>query len=103
MTETDAEQSVADIEQTVADAEAKGYYGETPDYDRDAYTLTTGPDSPSSLEATLTAKRAEIEEQLSGLKERAEAKVTSAKAAHESRSSARQSRRAGASSAGEES
>jgi hypothetical protein len=74
-----AESTLEDVEQTVAGAEEQGYYGETPDYDRDAYTLTTGPESPSSLEATLAAKKAEIDAQLDALKERAKERAASAK------------------------
>ena len=46
-------QSLEDIEQLVAESEEQGYFGETPDYDRDAYTLQTF-ESPSTLDVTLT-------------------------------------------------
>jgi hypothetical protein len=80
-------------ESTVAEAEAQGYLGDAPDYDRDAYTLTTGPDSPSSLEALLEAKQAEITAQLDELKARASERVSQAKAAHSQRAAARQAKR----------
>jgi uncharacterized protein involved in exopolysaccharide biosynthesis len=86
---------MTEAESTVAEAEEQGYYGETPDYDRDAYTLTTGPESPSSLEATLEAKQAEIDAQLAELKERAKGAKSKAKAAHEERSAARTARKEG--------
>lgn len=94
------QQSLEDIEGVVADSEEKGYLGETPDYDRDAYTLRTGPESPSTLEATLEAKRAELDAQLdeakergkeraAGAKSKASSRASDAKAGHEERKTAR--------------
>ena len=81
------------LEEEAAEAEEKGYRGETPPYDRDAYTLRTGPDSPSTLEATLDAKRAELDAQLDEFKEHASARVDTAKAKRGERKAARQSRK----------
>lgn len=88
----ETEAMVADMEEEAAEAEEKGYRGETPDYDRDAYTLRTGPDSPSSLEATLDAKRADIDAQLDEFKANAKTRVEGAKAKHAERKTARQSK-----------
>lgn len=95
MTESTVDTSahVEALEQEAAEAEEKGYRGETLDYDRDAYTLRTGPDSPSTLEATLDAKRAELDAQLDEFKERASARVDAAKTKRGERKAARQSRK----------
>jgi hypothetical protein len=90
---TAAPETLEDVEQTAADAEEKGYYGETPEYDRDAYTLKTGPESPSTIEATIAAKRAELEAQEHELTERAKGAKGKAKAGHDERKTARQSAR----------
>jgi hypothetical protein len=97
MTETtaNADAQVEAMEEEAAEAEAKGYRGDGPEYDRDAYTLRTGPDSPSALEATLDAKRAELDAQLDEFKERVSARADSAKAKHGERKAARQSKREG--------
>lgn len=101
MTETkDASASASgaearDVEAVEQEAQEKGYYGETPDYDRDAYTLQTGPESPSTLEATLAAKRADLDAQFNEFKESAKTRAEGAKAKHEERKAARQSKREG--------
>ena len=84
---------MTEAESPAAEAEEQGFFGEAPDYDRDAYALTTGPDSPSSLEAALEAKQAELTAQLDDLKARAKERAagakTKAKAGHEERKTAR--------------
>jgi hypothetical protein len=59
--------SVDDLESARADAEEQGYQGTTPEYDRDAYTLNTGPESPNALEGHLAGKQADIDAQLDEL------------------------------------
>jgi hypothetical protein len=84
---------MTEAESPAAEAEEQGFFGEAPDYDRDAYALTTGPDSPSSLKAALEAKRDELTAQLDELetraKERASGAKAKAKAGHEERKAAR--------------
>jgi hypothetical protein len=80
---------MTEAESPAAEAEEQGFFGETPDYDRDAYALTTGPDSPSSLEATLEAKQAELTAQLDDLKARAKDRAEGAKAKAGERKAAR--------------
>jgi peptidoglycan hydrolase CwlO-like protein len=64
--------TVEEAEARVQEDQERGYRGHTHDYDRDAYTLKTGPESPNALEATLEAKRADAEAQLDELHEHAE-------------------------------
>lgn len=91
----DTSAHVEALEDEAAEAEEKGYRGETPPYDRDAYTLRSGPESPSTLEATLDAKRAELDAQLDEFKEHASARGDAAKAKRGERKAARQSKREG--------
>lgn len=65
--------------ESVEEAEARGFRGQADERDRSEYALTTGPDSPDTLQATLEAKRADIDAQLDELAERAKARAESAK------------------------
>ena len=86
-------ESVEDVEAVVEEAEAQGYRGTADERDRDEYALTSGPESPSALEARLGAAKAEVDAQLDELKERGQARAQSARAAHTERKAARQSKR----------
>jgi hypothetical protein len=67
-------------ETAAVDPLEQGYQGDMPEYDREAYTLATGPDSPSSLDAWLEAKQAEVTQQLDDLKARAKEGAEAVKA-----------------------
>lgn len=58
-------------ESAIEEAQAKGFFGEADPRDRDEYALTSGPESPSALEASLAAKQSEIEAQTEDLSARA--------------------------------
>jgi hypothetical protein len=81
--------SVDDLEQVREEAEARGYEGTAPEYDRDAYTLRTGPESPSTHEALLEAKQAEVNAQLDELHAPAQARSKSAQSGSGSQRSTR--------------
>jgi hypothetical protein len=82
--------SVDDLEQERAEAEDKGYRGEAVEYDRDAYTLKTGPESPSTHEALLAAKQAEVNAQLDQLHDASQERSKSAQSGSHSHRSTRQ-------------
>jgi hypothetical protein len=90
---TDGEAATADPVESAEEAEAQGYRGTADARDRDEYALTSGPESPSALESALEAKRAEVDAQLDELKEAAQAKGQSVRAAHTERKAARQTRK----------
>jgi hypothetical protein len=90
---TDGEAATADPVEAVEEDEARGYRGQADERDRDEYALTSGPESPSALESALEAKRAEVDAQLDELKEAAQAKGQSVRAAHTERKAARQTRK----------
>ena len=66
-----SEAEAASAAETTEEAQAKGYFGEADPRDRNEYALTSGPESPSALDATLEAKKAEIEAQTEELAARA--------------------------------
>lgn len=76
---TEASAATAAEPESVEEVEARGYVGQADERDRDEYALTTGPDSPDTLQATLEAKRAEIDAQLEELAARAKARAESVK------------------------
>jgi hypothetical protein len=94
---TEAQAATAAEPESVEEVEARGYRGQADERDRSEYALTTGPDSPSALETTLDAKRADAAAQLDEFKararERAESVKAKARTAHEERSAARHARR----------
>lgn len=80
-----SEAEAANAAETVEEVEAKGFFGEADPRDRNEYALTTGPESPSALEATLDAKKAELEAQTEELATRAQGAKTKASEAKSSR------------------
>jgi peptidoglycan hydrolase CwlO-like protein len=84
--------TVEEAEARVQEDQERGYRGHTHDYDRDAYTLKTGPESPNALEATLEAKRADAEAQLDELHEHAEQRGAQRQSASSERSAERDKR-----------
>ena len=86
--------SLADVTKTVEEAEAQGFVGEADPRDRDEYALTSGPESPTALEASIEAKKAELEAQTETLTANTQDRAASAKAkasnAKSSRSTTRQ-------------